>query len=994
MIKGQNLAEFSAPDRPRRTIRQRLVWGNIVICLLLLLAGSIAIWQINRLTDAVGVLQVARERATTALKVHQNSTQLIAIISRLLPVEDAVAFETEVAEALDVLKESHAALAALAAEATEEEVAYPLMNRVSSRIDSVIGIAETMVRQASAEQWPSVWVRVGVLIRDHQQLARETNELVELALEMEETAAVQVASARRAALLYPALGILLSVVIGALLIWRTTRSIARPVEQLTEGAVYLAAGSLDKRVAVESADELGQLAAAFNRMADRLQASHVELERRVAERTADLHRRAIQLQAAAEVARDATGARELGSLLNRAVNLIQNRFGFYHAGIFLVDERGEYAVLRAATGEAGRQMLERGHKLKVGEVGIVGYVTDTSQPRIALDVGTDAVHFKNPLLPETRSELALPLKVGARVIGALDVQSRQAAAFDEDDVTVLQTMADQLAMAIENARLLHAMQQALRELAQERNMLSATLDALPDLLFEVDRHGRIIDFRAAHPDMLHRPPQEFLGQPVDRVLPEEAASIITDALGQAVETGRHAGAIYPLLTPRGVGWFELSITAKGDQGTPDARFIALVRDVTVRVRAEEALRQRNLELALLNKAGQALSSTLDLDQVLATFLEEVRHMLGVVASSVWLIDLETGELVCRHATGPHSEIVRGWRLAPGQGVVGWVARHGESLVVPDTQADERYFNGVDRQTGLALRSILGVPLRVKQDVTGVLQVVDTEIGRFSQTDVMLLELLAASAAVAVDNARLVETLRQRTVELEVRNEELDAFGHTVAHDLKNPLGPIVGFAEVLEEDYSALSDEELRQYLHTIAQSGRKMGTIIDELLLLARVRKMEVEMKPLDMASIVAEAQRRLAYVIEEYRAEIVLPSTWLAALGYGPWVEEVWVNYLSNAIRYGGQPPRVELGAEMQPDGMVRFWVRDNGPGLTAEEQSRLFTPFTQLDQVRAKGFGLGLSIARRIVEKLGGQVGVESEVGAGSTFWFTMGRGINGH
>ena len=174
----------------------------------------------------------------------------------------------------------------------------------------------------------------------------------------------------------------------------------------------------------------------------------------------------MQLQMAAEVARDATTAHDLDDLLNRAVNLVRDRFGFYHAGIFLVDERGEYAVLRAATGEAGRAMLEHGHKLRVGEVGIVGYVTGTGQPRIALDVGADAVHFKNPFLPETRSELALPFKVEERVIGALDVQSRRAAAFDEDDVRMLQVMADQLAVAIEKAHLLHETQQKAQELTQ------------------------------------------------------------------------------------------------------------------------------------------------------------------------------------------------------------------------------------------------------------------------------------------------------------------------------------------------------------------------------------------------------------------------------------------------------------------------------------------------------------------------------------------------
>ena len=184
----------------------------------------------------------------------------------------------------------------------------------------------------------------------------------------------------------------------------------------------------------------------------------------------------------------------------------------------------------------------------------------------------------------------------------------------------------------------------------------------------------------------------------------------------------------------------------------------------------------------------------------------------------------------------------------------------------------------------------------------------------------------------------------------------------------------------------------MRHYLHTIAHNVRKMSSIIEGLLLLAEARTAEVTMEPLDTARLVVEAQRRLADMIEEYKAEIVLPETWPMALGYGPWVEEVWVNYLSNAIKYGGRPPRVELGATVQPDGMVRFWVRDNGPGLTPEEQARLFTPFAKLDRLHATGHGLGLSIVRRIVERLGGQVGVESEVGRGSVFFFTL-SGIDG-
>jgi signal transduction histidine kinase/ActR/RegA family two-component response regulator len=214
-------------------------------------------------------------------------------------------------------------------------------------------------------------------------------------------------------------------------------------------------------------------------MVKKLQAQRETLEHEVNERTAHLGRRAAQLQVAAEIARDTRATRGLDELLNHAVNLVRDRFGFYHAGIFLVDERGEYAVLQAATGEAGDAMLKQGHRLKVDEVGIVGYVTGIGQPRIALDVGADAAHFKNPFLPETRSELALPLKVGERVIGALDVQSQHAAAFDQDDVAVLQTMADQLAVAIESARLYQAERARYREAEALRRAALALTSLMP-----------------------------------------------------------------------------------------------------------------------------------------------------------------------------------------------------------------------------------------------------------------------------------------------------------------------------------------------------------------------------------------------------------------------------------------------------------------------------------------------------------------------------------
>lgn len=192
-----------------------------------------------------------------------------------------------------------------------------------------------------------------------------------------------------------------------------------------------------------------------------LQALQTELEQRVNERTKALERRARQLQATASVGNAASTIRNIEQLINRVTRLITERFGFYHVGIFLLDERNEYAVLQGSNSTGGKRMLERGHRLKVGEVGIVGSVAASRTARISLDVGEDAVFFDNPDLPDTRSEMALPLLAGGIILGVLDVQSIEPNAFAEDDIATLQILADQIAVSIQNALFLEQTQEAL-----------------------------------------------------------------------------------------------------------------------------------------------------------------------------------------------------------------------------------------------------------------------------------------------------------------------------------------------------------------------------------------------------------------------------------------------------------------------------------------------------------------------------------------------------
>ena len=227
------------------------------------------------------------------------------------------------------------------------------------------------------------------------------------------------------------------------------------------------------------------------------------------------------------------------------------------------------------------------------------------------------------------------------------------------------------------------------------------------------------------------------------------------------------------------------------------------------------------------------------------------------------------------------------------------------------------------------------------------------------------------------------------MELRERNQELDAFAHTVAHDLKNPLSVLICYGDLIETDCGSVTLDEIRSWAHVIVEKGHETINIVDELLLLSSLRRREVVTQPLAMREVIQSVLRRLRNLIEQNQAEIAVADDWPSALGYRPWVEEVWVNYLDNAVKYGGQPPRIEVGATVQPDGMVRCWVRDNGNGLVLQDQARLFMPLTRLDSARATGHGLGLSIVRRIVEKLGGYAGVESDgvPGEGCLFYFVL-------
>ena len=242
----------------------------------------------------------------------------------------------------------------------------------------------------------------------------------------------------------------------------------------------------------------------------------------------------------------------------------------------------------------------------------------------------------------------------------------------------------------------------------------------------------------------------------------------------------------------------------------------------------------------------------------------------------------------------------------------------------------------------------------------------------------------------IERHRLLLEISQRASELETQNLALNDFAHTVAHQIQGLLSQMVGYASLVDSHYQEQLSVPARQAVDQIMQSGYKMNNVITELLFLSSMRSENIQVGELDNRRILTEVLKRLRYQIRETDAKITMPSQWPSALGYAPWVEEVWLNYISNGLKYGGndeKPPILKLGAKSEGNGMVRFWVVDNGPGIAPADQKRLFKPHTRLTSKKIRGEGLGLSIVWRIVEKCGGQVGVDSQEGVGSCFWFTL-------
>ncbi len=612
--------------------------------------------------------------------------------------------------------------------------------------------------------------------------------------------------------------------------------------------------------------------------------------------------RSVQLSLINEVSQAATSILNLDVMLTTVVQAIRRSFAVYSVSIHLYNPTTQLVELRARAPLDHHDLLPQ-EKLVTHQLrqGLIGWSVATNKTILTNDVTQDPRYIFNSNSKEVRSELCVPITLSVKTIGVLNLQSTHLEAFDKYHVSAMETLADQLAIAIENARLY-------------------------------------------------------------------------DKINQHVK-----------------------------------------------------------ELKSLNVIGQAITSTLDLQKTLTLITDHTTRLMDVAAASVALRDNRTNEVWFAAASGAGSDAVIGLRLPLGQGLAGWVADKGEPVIVPEAYADERFCTEIDQNSGFTTESILCVPLQTKGQTIGAIEVMNKKSGVFNKEDLSLLQALAVSAATAIENAQLyeekirtIERLAETQSQL-VQSAKLAAVGELaagVAHEINNPLTTIMGFTSLLLDTSVPSTEEERQEDLQMVYEEARRARDIVRSLLDFARGDT--PKRQPTDLNQLIEDAiflvyTKSVSQKIELEKSLTPLPEMSLDVNQ----IKQVIVNLLNNAVQAmwnngerpavltittklvsqplspayaGGINSQATRGANVKKtisraskensnnESVVICKISDTGHGIKPEHLDKIFDPFFTTKEV-GQGTGLGLSISYGIIEKHGGNISVESNLGKGTTFTFTL-------
>ena len=573
------------------------------------------------------------------------------------------------------------------------------------------------------------------------------------------------------------------------------------------------------------------------------------------------------------------------------------------------------------------------------------------------------------------------------------------------------------------------------ELLAHTAHLNALLQNLGEGILFLDPAHRILYANPAGAALLQRQERDLVGADLPAILEASDANPLLETMKTL--SSRGGLATEQFVCPFRGRTFHLTLTnLLGDER--EAGQLLLIRDVSHLVRRIE-------ELAALNQVGSLLVSTLDLNALLRLIMDRIQALMGAEASSLLLKDEETDELVFQIGLGEHAAALQDRRLNVSLGIAGWVLTHGTPLIVPDVRQDRRFYQGVDDDTGFITKSVLCVPLKTREKVIGVIQVLNRPPQRvFTHDDLNLLSAIATHAASAIENAQLYAQVKShaedlerkvedRTREVEAANRRLEealaraeqasqhktAFLANVSHELRTPLNTIIGFSEVLQDQlFGPLTDKQAR-HVGNIHRAGDQLLQLINDLLDLSKVEAGRVELyrQEVRITDLISDAVAMTKNQADKKDLTVeFFPEDALPAVDADPYrITQILTNLFSNAVKFTPPGGRVTINARRvhnsqftvhgdtspfgEPSTMncerdrdfVEVSVQDTGIGIRPENQPRLFQPFERLEaslQMQYEGTGLGLAITKRLVEIHGGRIWVESQgKDKGSTFSFTL-------
>lgn len=703
----------------------------------------------------------------------------------------------------------------------------------------------------------------------------------------------------------------------------------------------------------------------------------------------ETQQRAQELTIINQVVSSASRSLDLENALQGVTSNLINLLGAQNVGIALMNNDKTHLVLTAETLATSEESTEIGLLIPIEGNPPTEEVIRTHKPVFLKDIETNplAAPVKDILLERgTKNMLILPLLAEDEVIGTVGI-----AFYDRDriitpnEMRVLETLSAQIASTVQRNRL-------FTQIAQSDSNFRALFSAMEDVVLVINNEGRYVQIAPTSPGLLIGSPESMLGKTFHELMPAETADLFLSKVQEALSSKEKVQFEYELSINNALHWFFATLTK-----LDELNVFWVARDITERKHTEEAIRRRNEYLAASAEIGKLVTSTLDLNTIFARTVNLINERFGFYHAAIFVVE-ETGfNAVLKEGTGAAgSEMKKKQHSLPldDKSVVGKVAADGVPVIVNDTLNNPIHkVNPLLPET----RAEAAIPLRVGQRVIGAIDIQSKTPDAFTEDEIAVLQTLADQIAVAIDNARSFELSQQAVMEMREIDRLKSQFLANMSHELRTPLNSIIGFSRVILKGIDGPVTELMQQDLTAIYNSGQHLLGLINDILDLAKIEagKMELAFDEVNIGDLANSVLSTMSGLIKDKPIQMKkniepnLPTVRADAIR----VRQVMINLLSNAAKFtdeGEITVDVHLQRSISGRNEIKISVTDTGPGIKEEDQAKLFLPFSQVDASPTRktgGTGLGLSICQQLINMHGGRIGVESDYGKGSTFYFTL-------